>query len=64
MIIAPLPTLDTVELPTWFIAITVALTESFSVRLNGDAFKVETYSVHEFACMIVELCSASQSIVS
>ena len=64
MIIAPLPTLDTVELPTWFIAITVALTESFSVRLNGDSFKVETFIVQVFASMMVESCSASQSVVS
>ena len=48
MIIAPLPTLDSEELPTLFIAITVAFTQSLSKRLNGDSFKVETFSVHVF----------------
>ena len=41
-IIAPLPSDETVESPTVFVAVTLAVTLTESPRLNGEARRVDT----------------------
>ena len=62
--IAPPPSEDVNEEPIALMAVTIALTESKSAKLNGSVRKVETGMVQDLAKIMTESLSASQSAVS
>ena len=64
-IAAPLPSSDTIDSPRELIAMTLAITEAESCKLNGDYLRVSsTLTVQVLADMTVASFSASQSAES